>query len=63
MIGAPISIGMAWWFSKSFGLEGIALAMCGTQFGVGLFVIPQFYIFIKEKLQLKNRQMNLFQLK
>jgi O-antigen/teichoic acid export membrane protein len=63
MIGAPISIGMAWWFSKSFGLEGIALAMCGTQFLVGIFVIPQFYRFIQSKLSLKDRPMHLFQLK
>ena len=52
MIGAVVSVLGAWYFSKSLGLTGIALAMCGTQFVVGILVIPQFYRFLF--LQLRN---------
>lgn len=49
MVFAPLSLLFAWWMSKDLGLEGIALAMCGSQLLVGLIAIPQFYFFMKEK--------------
>lgn len=63
MIGAPLSIGLAWWLNKSMGLEGIALAMCGTQLLVGIIVVPQFYIFLWKQVQTLKRSLTLFQLK
>jgi len=60
LIGAPVSIFFAWFLSKHYGLEGIALAMCGTQFLIGLFVIPQFYRFIFSRLKQKGKSVSLF---
>lgn len=63
MIGAVVSVTGAWYFSKQLGLTGIALAMCGTQFLVGILVIPQFYQFIFHRLRDQGKFPNIFQLK
>lgn len=63
MAGAVLSVAGAWYFSKSLGLEGIALSMCGTQFLVGLLVIPQFYHFVYLRLREQGKSLNLFRLK
>lgn len=63
IIGAPISVLLAWWMNKTLGLEGIALAMCGTQLLVGLSAAPQFYLFIWEQLNSIKKSLNIFQLK
>jgi O-antigen/teichoic acid export membrane protein len=63
MAGAVLSVAGAWYFSKSLGLEGIALSMCGTQFLVGLLVIPQFYHFVYLRLRDQGKSLNLFRLK
>jgi len=62
IIGAPISVITAWYFSKIYGLEGIAAAMCGTQFLVGLLVVPQFYQFIFSHLRKGGKSWSLFSL-
>ena len=61
LIGAPVSVFFAWLFSKTYGLEGIALAMCGTQFLLGLFIIPQFYQYMISRLREKGKSTSLFQ--
>jgi len=63
MFGAVVSIVAAWYFSKLFGLEGIALALCGTQFLVGILVVPQFYRFLWLRLRDQSLALNLFRLK
>lgn len=63
IIGAPISLVFAWWFSKSLGLEGIALAMCGSQLIIGLIAAPQFYQTMYQKLRSQGMGLNLFLLK
>jgi O-antigen/teichoic acid export membrane protein len=63
MLGAVVSIAAAWYFSKLFGLEGIALALCGTQFLVGILVVPQFYRFLWLRLRDQSLALNLFRLK
>jgi O-antigen/teichoic acid export membrane protein len=63
MIGAVVSVTGAWYFSKSLGLTGIALAMCGTQFLVGILVVPQFYQFLYLRLREQGKFPNIFQLK
>jgi O-antigen/teichoic acid export membrane protein len=63
MAGAVLSVAGAWFFSKSLGLEGIALSMCGTQFLVGILVIPQFYRFVYFRLRDQGKSLNLFRLK
>jgi O-antigen/teichoic acid export membrane protein len=60
MVFAPLSLGFAWLLSKNLGLEGIALAMCGTQFLVGLIAIPQFYSFMREKSKETNFRFSWF---
>ena len=61
--GAFLSVAGAWYFSKSLGLTGIALAMCGTQFLVGILVIPEFYQFIYHRLKDQNTPFSIFRLK
>ena len=63
MAGAVLSVSGAWFFSKSLGLEGIALSMCGTQFLVGILVVPQFYRFVYFRLRDQGKSLNLFRLK
>lgn len=63
IVGAPISILLAWWLNQSMGLEGIALAMCGMQLLIGLFAAPQFYLFLVDQLKSKRHSFSLFQLK
>jgi hypothetical protein len=63
MIGAPVSIFFAWYFSRFYGLEGIALAMCGTQFLVGIFVVPQFYNRVFSQLKQMGRPFSIFSIK
>jgi O-antigen/teichoic acid export membrane protein len=60
MIFAPVSLVFAWLMSKNLGLEGIALAMCGSQFLVGIIAIPQFYSFMKEKSKESNFRFSWF---
>lgn len=60
MIFAPVSLLFAWLMSKNLGLEGIALAMCGSQLLVGLIAIPQFYSFMKEKSRESNFRFSWF---
>lgn len=63
LAGAVLSVTGAWFFSKSLGLTGIAIAMCGTQFLVGILVVPQFYRFVYLRLQDQKKSLNLFRLK
>lgn len=63
MAGAVLSIAGAWYFSKSLGLAGIALAMCGTQFLVGILVVPQFYRFVYLRLRDQGQSFSLLRLK
>jgi O-antigen/teichoic acid export membrane protein len=51
MIGAPVAVVAAWYLSKTYGLEGIAFSMCAVQFLVGILVVPQFYIYILDKVR------------
>jgi O-antigen/teichoic acid export membrane protein len=60
MIGAPISIVAAWYFSKLYGLEGIAVALCGIQLLVQILIIPEFYSLVKNGLKEKNININPF---
>lgn len=63
IVGAPISIVLAWYFSKIYGLEGIALAMTASQTIIGLLVVPQLYRFLAEVSREKNLNISLFKLK
>lgn len=63
IIGAPISLVFAWWFSKGLGLEGIALAMCGSQLIIGLIAAPQFYKTMYQNLRSQGMGLNFFLLK
>ena len=62
MIGAPVSVLSAWLLSKTYGLEGIAMGMCGTQFLIGFFVLPAFYRFLQIQLREKGLSLQLFRL-
>ncbi len=61
--GAPLALFLAWLFNKWYGLEGIAMAMCGTQLLVGILVIPQLYFFFVERGRDINRKMSIFLMK
>jgi len=63
IVGAPIAVFFAWFLSKSYGLEGIALAMCGTQFLIGILVVPQLYSFINEMAKEQKFTLNILQVK
>ena len=63
IVGAPIAVISAWFLSKTLGLEGIAIAMCGTQFVVGILVVPQLYFFFKNMTKDKKFNLNLLQIK
>jgi O-antigen/teichoic acid export membrane protein len=63
IVGAPVAVIAAWYLSKIFGLEGIAIAMCGTQFLVGVLVIPQLYFFFRDMTRDKKFNLNLLQVK
>jgi len=45
------------------GLEGIAVAICGTQFLVGLLVVPQFYSYFRNMTKDKKFDLNLLQIR
>lgn len=60
---APVSLVLAWWLNKDFGLEGIALAMCGMQLLVGILAVPQFYTFLSARLRELKLPFSLFYVK
>jgi O-antigen/teichoic acid export membrane protein len=63
VVGTPISIFLAWFLSKSHGLEGIAIGLSGVQILVQLCIIPEFYNLVKREFVKKGWALNLFQLK
>lgn len=63
MFGAGVTIGLAWFLSGPLGLMGIALATTSVQFVVGILVVPQFYTFMKKKMELTGYSLSLFSLK
>lgn len=63
MIGAGVTIGLAWLLSGPLGLMGIALATTSVQFMVGILVVPQFYTFMRKKMELTGYSLSLFSVK
>jgi len=63
IIGAPVSILGAWYFSKLYGIEGIAVSLCTIQILVQIITIPEFYMVVRNGLIEKGKQFNLFQIK
>lgn len=61
--GAPTSIFLAWYFSKKYGLEGIAISLSAVQLLVQLLIIPEFYSLVKRELDALKLKMSILQLK
>lgn len=63
MLGAAATIGLAIVLANPLGLMGIAIASTGVQLVVGLLAIPQFYNFMRKKMELTGYSLSLFTVK
>lgn len=63
MMGIPVIIFSSWLLSGPYGLEGIAIASTGTQCILGILIVPQFYLFMKERVNQTGHNLSILKIK